>query len=171
MPSGRRGPGEIPRRARGRRRPVRAPRTTRRRGARARSAWRPGRRGARPAPAPGTPSRTPAWPPAPRASRRNGVLRPGRVRYCVQLSAMTDSATAAFDAHAADYDALRRRLVPCFDAFYGAAVRALDPVPAKRVLDLGAGTGALSLRIAEAFPHAELVLVDGSPAMLERASA
>jgi tRNA (cmo5U34)-methyltransferase len=84
---------------------------------------------------------------------------------------MSDSATAAFDAHASDYDALRRRLVPCFDAFYGAAVRALDTVPAKRVLDLGAGTGALSLRIAEAFPRAELVLVDGAPAMLERASA
>ena len=31
-------------------------------------------------------------------------------------------AARIFDAHAADYDALRRRLVPCFDDFYGAAL-------------------------------------------------
>jgi tRNA (cmo5U34)-methyltransferase len=84
---------------------------------------------------------------------------------------MTDSVTAAFDAHAADYDGLRRRLVPCFDAFYGAAVRALSHIPAKRVLDLGAGTGVLSARVAAAHPNAELVLLDGAPAMLDRAAA
>jgi len=49
-----------------------------------------------------------------------------------------------FDAHADDYDALRRRLVPCFDALYGAAVGALSLAsrPLERVLDVGAGTGA-----------------------------
>jgi tRNA (cmo5U34)-methyltransferase len=39
---------------------------------------------------------------------------------------MTDSAPATFDAHAADYDAPRRRLIPPFDAFYGTAVDALE---------------------------------------------
>ncbi|MCW3003549.1 MAG: class SAM-dependent methyltransferase [Conexibacter sp.] len=89
---------------------------------------------------------------------------------------MTDtpsSAAATFDAVAAEYEAPRRRLIPPFDAFYGTAVDALTmlgraPV---RVLDLGAGTGMLAARVAQAYPGAELVLVDGAPAMLEQARA
>jgi tRNA (cmo5U34)-methyltransferase len=89
---------------------------------------------------------------------------------------MTDSMTGAaatFDAHAADYEAPRRRLIPPFDAFYGTAVAALEMLgrPPARVLDLGAGTGILSARVAAAHPDAELVLVDGAPAMLEQAGA
>lgn len=78
-----------------------------------------------------------------------------------------------FDAHASAYDALRRRLVPPYDAFYGIAVDALRLVgrPLRRVLDLGAGTGLLARRVADAHPAAELVLVDGAPAMLEEARA
>jgi tRNA (cmo5U34)-methyltransferase len=41
----------------------------------------------------------------------------------------------------------------------------------KRVLDLGAGTGLLSARVLTAHPTAELVLLDGAPAMLEGAQA
>ena len=37
------------------------------------------------------------------------------------------------------------------------------------MLDLGAGTGLLSRRIADAHPHAELHLFDAAPAMLEQA--
>jgi tRNA (cmo5U34)-methyltransferase len=76
-----------------------------------------------------------------------------------------------FDAHAAGYEALRRRLVPSFDAFYGAAVAALELAgcPLLRVLDLGAGTGLLSRALAHEHPDCELVLLDGSPAMLEQA--
>jgi tRNA (cmo5U34)-methyltransferase len=79
--------------------------------------------------------------------------------------------TAAFGAHAEHYDAQRRRLIPPFDAFYGNAVDALRVIPGgpKRVLDLGAGTGMLSAYVAEAFPDAELTLVDGSPDMLDQA--
>jgi tRNA (cmo5U34)-methyltransferase len=89
---------------------------------------------------------------------------------------MTDSpgdAPATFDAHAAGYEAPRRRLIPPFDAFYGTAVDALTMLgrPPRRVLDLGAGTGMLTARVAAAHPAAELVLVDGSPAMLEQARA
>jgi tRNA (cmo5U34)-methyltransferase len=78
---------------------------------------------------------------------------------------------AAFDEAAAGYDVLRRRLIPPFDRFYGSAVDALALArrPVRRVLDLGAGTGILSLRVAAAYPGAELVLVDGAPAMLEEA--
>jgi tRNA (cmo5U34)-methyltransferase len=83
------------------------------------------------------------------------------------------TAPEAFDAHAADYDALRRRLVPSLDAFYDAAIAALALAsrPVRRVLDLGAGTGLLAERVGRAFPEAELTLLDGSPAMLATARA
>jgi tRNA (cmo5U34)-methyltransferase len=86
------------------------------------------------------------------------------------LYVMTNATIAAFAAHAGDYDALRRRLVPCFDAFYGAAVAAAGRNP-KRVLDLGAGTGLLSSMLLAAHPRARLVLVDGAAPMLDRARA
>ena len=59
---------------------------------------------------------------------------------------MSDAARAAFEAHAEGYDAERRRLLPCFDAFYAAAIEGVglsERLP-ERVLDLGAGTGLLA---------------------------
>lgn len=86
---------------------------------------------------------------------------------------MTDSIRALFEAHAPGYhDEVRRQLIPPFDAFYGTAVASLAHAgdPLRRVLDLGAGTGLLSAAVAAAYPTVdELVLVDGAPAMLERA--
>ena len=85
---------------------------------------------------------------------------------------MMNATTAMFDAEAADYS--RRRLVPCFDAFYGAAVRALElaaPGRVRTVLDLGTGTGALAEMVAAAQPDARLTLLDGAPAMVEQAAA
>ncbi|HEX3690818.1 MAG TPA: class I SAM-dependent methyltransferase [Solirubrobacteraceae bacterium] len=86
---------------------------------------------------------------------------------------MTTSPTApvveAFSAHAAEYDALRRRLVPDYDGFYGAVVDALERAVAgevRRVLDLGAGTGLLSAVVAEAFGEAQIELLDASEPML-----
>ncbi|RLP85009.1 class I SAM-dependent methyltransferase [Micromonospora sp. BL4] len=84
----------------------------------------------------------------------------------------------AFDAVAGSYDEARRRLVPCFDAFYGTAVQVATPplrdaLAAGRtpeVLDLGAGTGLLSLLLAAAVPGVCLTLVDAAPAMLARAA-
>ncbi len=86
---------------------------------------------------------------------------------------MTDKAPQIFDRHAAGYDAQRRRLVPPFDAFYGTALDALGLLagPPRRILDLGAGTGLLALRVAQAHPQAQLTLLDGAPAMLDRARA
>jgi tRNA (cmo5U34)-methyltransferase len=84
---------------------------------------------------------------------------------------VTEAARAAFEAHAGDYDAERRRLLPCFDAFYAAAIEAvgLSARPPGRVLDLGAGTGLLADFVAQAFPAAQLTLLDGAGAMLAQA--
>ncbi len=73
-----------------------------------------------------------------------------------------------FDRHARDYDLARRRLVYCFDLFYAAILDHLDfERDAKlRIADLGAGTGLLTLFIAEAFPNAEIQLIDVSAEML-----
>jgi tRNA (cmo5U34)-methyltransferase len=78
-----------------------------------------------------------------------------------------------FERHATDYESARRRLIPPYDAFYGAAIAALDLTgrPLRNVLDLGAGTGLLARAVATAHPDAELTLLDGSSAMLEQARA
>ncbi|MHB8241912.1 MAG: class I SAM-dependent methyltransferase [Solirubrobacteraceae bacterium] len=83
---------------------------------------------------------------------------------------MNDS-IGVFAAHAADYDAQRRRLVPSFELFYGTAVDvlALRGGPIARVLDLGAGTGLLSAAVLERYPDAEIVLLDGAAEMLSHA--
>jgi tRNA (cmo5U34)-methyltransferase len=83
------------------------------------------------------------------------------------------AAVEAFSAHAAEYTALRRRLVPAFDAFYGTAVGAVSECasggPVARVLDLGAGTGLLTAMVAERYPDVSFELLDGSPEMLGEA--
>lgn len=89
-------------------------------------------------------------------------------------SASAPGLAAAFDAHARDYDAPRRRLVPPFDAFYGAALDRIDAwgMPAgARVLDLGAGTGLLAALVKGRWPDARVELVDVSAAMLAGARA
>jgi tRNA (cmo5U34)-methyltransferase len=78
---------------------------------------------------------------------------------------------ALFDEGAQSYDRARRQLVPHFDDFYAAALNLIpfERDASIRVLDLGAGTGVLSAMIAEAFPHADLTLVDISEGMLNQA--
>lgn len=76
-----------------------------------------------------------------------------------------------FDLSAESYDSARRKLVPCFDDFYRAAI---DLMPFEHgaeidVLDLGAGTGLFSALIAYSFPGARITLMDVSEEMLARA--
>ena len=78
------------------------------------------------------------------------------------------SVKSVFDATAGTYDGARRRLIPCFERFYGAALEML-PVEAGRVLELGAGTGLFSVMLRGWMPGAELRLVDVSEAMLGQA--
>lgn len=75
---------------------------------------------------------------------------------------------AAFDSNASHYDEERRLLIPCYDEFYGTAVRAASsgwPGPV-RVLDLGTGTGLFARLLAGLLPGADFTLVDLSPEML-----
>jgi tRNA (cmo5U34)-methyltransferase len=78
----------------------------------------------------------------------------------------------AFGAVAGTYDASRPRLVPCFDDFYAAATRfaTLELPENARVLDLGAGTGLLSLLVAGVRPSASFTLVDVAAPMLDEAA-
>ena len=75
------------------------------------------------------------------------------------------SATGYFGSMVESYDSLIHRAVPRYDEMIA---RLLDYLPtgAHRVLELGCGTGNLSLRLSEVFPSAELTLVDGSEEMV-----
>jgi len=42
------------------------------------------------------------------------------------------------------------------------------PAAVRRVLDIGSGPGVTTCRLAQAYPHADVVAVDGEPALLER---
>jgi tRNA (cmo5U34)-methyltransferase len=75
---------------------------------------------------------------------------------------------AVFDATASTYDRDRSLLIPGCDAFYRWAID-LIPRGAKTILDLGAGSGLLSVMIRERFPKARIHLVDFSEAMLDLA--
>jgi len=72
------------------------------------------------------------------------------------------------------YDSTRRRMVPCFDAFYGAAAelvaRTFDAGSRPRMLDLGTGTGILAAHVAARVTPSALTLLDGSPDMLAKAA-
>ena len=71
-----------------------------------------------------------------------------------------------FDITATTYDADRAKLIPCYDAMYR---RTTDLIPAKpaRILDLGAGTGLLSVFVRSWYSTAHIHLMDVSEPMLE----
>jgi len=82
-----------------------------------------------------------------------------------------DQVRQAFDAIASEYDAERRWIVPGYDDFYQAAVMAADwPGERPRILDIGAGTGALSALFLGRYPRADITLMDFSAGMLEIAA-
>jgi tRNA (cmo5U34)-methyltransferase len=72
-----------------------------------------------------------------------------------------------------EYDRTIRTFIPHYDRMLATIVRWLDAsVPAGGyVVDLGAGTGALSAAILEGLPEARVQLVDVDPNMLEAGAA
>lgn len=88
------------------------------------------------------------------------------------MSTIEAPASALFSRDAIGYDGLRRRLIPCFDAFYGTAlelIRRWCRSAAIDVLDVGAGTGLFSAMVKAQCPVARLRLLDGSADILEQA--
>lgn len=76
------------------------------------------------------------------------------------------SAEAYWGSRAEQYNDYIVRVVPRYDEMLD---RMLDyaPVSAARVLELGTGTGNLSLRLAAHWPDAHFTFVDGAPEMLD----
>ena len=89
------------------------------------------------------------------------------------MTAPDDNALrSAFENAAPGYDALRRQLIPHFDAFYGTALDLLEEAVGAdefRCVDLGVGTGLLSEMILSRFPLAQVEGVDFAPKMLDAA--
>jgi tRNA (cmo5U34)-methyltransferase len=77
-----------------------------------------------------------------------------------------DTAPDYWGSMAAEYDGFIRRVVPRYDEMITRLLEALPPSP-EGVLELGCGTGNLSLELAGALPAARFTFVDAAPEMLE----
>ncbi len=78
---------------------------------------------------------------------------------------METTASEFFGSFVEEYDSLMRRAVPRYDEMIS---RVVEYVPAgrRRILELGCGTGNLTVAMAARFPAAEWTLVDASREML-----
>jgi tRNA (cmo5U34)-methyltransferase len=78
---------------------------------------------------------------------------------------MANHTKEVFDATASTYDADRSRLIPGCDTFYRWAID-LIPAQARHILDLGAGSGLVTILVRNRFPAARIHLLDFSEPML-----
>jgi tRNA (cmo5U34)-methyltransferase len=69
-------------------------------------------------------------------------------------------------AKTADFDAGIRQLLPRYDEMLEVITRCLH-ITNRRILELGCGTGELSLKILNRWPDAQIIALDYSPRMLE----
>ena len=76
----------------------------------------------------------------------------------------------AFKSCASNEDRARRLLVPCFDEFYAALLRAIpfSPDDTFSVLNLGAGSGLLTALLLHHFPKVQVTLVNVSAEKLDQ---
>lgn len=81
------------------------------------------------------------------------------------MSVIEPTASDYFGAMVDRYDSLIRRAVPRYDEMIDRLVEHLPP-GAPRILELGCGTGNLTLRLADRFPRANITFVDAAPEMI-----
>jgi tRNA (cmo5U34)-methyltransferase len=79
---------------------------------------------------------------------------------------MESTASEYFSSMLEEYDSLMRRAVPRYDEMLERLVTYL-PATAERVLELGCGTGNLTLRLLERYPTARIVTIDAGTELLE----
>src|SRR6202022_4307001 len=89
--------------------------------------------------------------------------------FCLDLSMQQElprSAWGYFASMVESYDSLIRRAVPRYDEM---VARLLEYIPpgAQSVVELGCGTGNLSLQLATKLPRGALSFVDASPEMID----
>lgn len=73
-------------------------------------------------------------------------------------------------ADTGEFDCCIRQLLPRYDEMLDAIARCI-PADAQHILDLGCGTGELSLRVLKYCPNARVVAVDYSPRMIKFAQS
>jgi ubiquinone/menaquinone biosynthesis C-methylase UbiE len=76
------------------------------------------------------------------------------------------TAAGYFGSMVEQYDSLIRRAVPRYDEMTDRLVEHLPWGP-RRIVELGCGTGNLTLRLARGFPDAEILAVDAAPQMTD----
>ncbi len=79
---------------------------------------------------------------------------------------MQGTASEYWGARAAEYDDFIRRVVPRYDELTTRLLESLPPSSAN-VLELGCGTGNVSLRLVDALPGARFTFVDAAPEMVD----
>lgn len=73
-----------------------------------------------------------------------------------------------FDQNAELYDRQRSLVIPYMDELYNIMTDlAINEIPAPKILDLGAGTGLLTMHLLKRYDQAEFVLIDLSEEMLK----
>jgi len=83
----------------------------------------------------------------------------------------TKGARREFDLEAPGYDQTARASMPGYSDLHRTLVWGIPFVPTRtfRILELGVGTGTLTAKILEQFPHARLTGIDLSTGMIARA--
>ncbi|MEA5616873.1 class I SAM-dependent methyltransferase [Cronbergia sp. UHCC 0137] len=73
-------------------------------------------------------------------------------------------------ANTTDFDTGIRQILPRYDEMLEVIIRCL-PKKTHRILELGCGTGELSLKILNRYPNAEIIALDYSPRMIQFSQA
>jgi tRNA (cmo5U34)-methyltransferase len=87
--------------------------------------------------------------------------------HCDKMASIRDN----FSSRSGEYDADIIRLVPNYEAMLNAAVDSLpfEAGSSPMIVDLGTGTGALASRVLKKYPDAQLLCVDMTREMLDKA--